>query len=338
MRNLPPHWNALALMVALAMMLGCQGLSTSKSNSQNTQSPSPAVLSATPASVSFGNLQIGTNQTLSDTLTNTGGTSLTITQGNVTGTGFSISGLDFPVTLAPNQSTTFSVIFAPQSSGNFSGSIAIASNASDPSLSVTLGGSATAQSQGPGALSVSPVNVGSVIVGTNGAQTGTLSAAGASVSVSAVGLSGTNPSEFSIGGVSFPVTVTTSQPVTFTVTFTPGATGTASAAASFVSNASNSPSAAALTGTGAAAPVHTVSLSWTASTTSGVTSYNVYRAVLGTSSCGSYSNIGSTASSSTVFTDTVVADGTTYCYATAALDASGESEYSNIVQAGIPAP
>jgi fibronectin type 3 domain-containing protein len=78
-------------------------------------------------------------------------------------------------------------------------------------------------------------------------------------------------------------------------------------------------------------------LSWTASTTSGITSYNVYRAVFG-SSCGSYSSIGSTASTVTSYTDSVVVDGTTYCYATTAVDPSGESGYSNISQANIPAP
>jgi fibronectin type 3 domain-containing protein len=134
------------------------------------------------------------------------------------------------------------------------------------------------------------------------------------------------------------VTVTTSQPVSFTVTFAPGASGVASATASFASTASNSPSTASLTGTGTAAPVHTVALSWTASTTSGVTSYNVYRAVYGTNACGSYSKIGSTPSSVTAYTDSVVADGTNYCYATTAVDPSGESGYSNIIQAVIPPP
>jgi hypothetical protein len=227
------------------------------------------------------------------------------------------------------------VTFTPQSSGSFSGSVGITSNASNPSLTIALSGSATAQSQPT--LSVTPVNVGSVTVGTRGTQTGTLSAAVGPVSVSSVNLSGTNASEFSISGLSFPVTVTPSQPVTFTVTFTPGATGTASASASFSSNASNSPSAAALSGNGTAAPVHSVNLSWTASTTSGITSYNVYRAVFG-SSCGAYSSIGSTAGTVTSYTDSVVVDGTTYCYATTAVDPSGESGYSNISQAKIPAP
>ena len=177
-----------------------------------------------------------------------------------------------------------------------------------------------------------------MVVGTSGTQTGTLSATGASVSVSSVSLSGADPSEFSISGLSFPVTVTTATPVTFTVKFTPGSSGAASATASFASTATNTPTAATLTGTGTAAPVHTVLLLWAASTTSGVNSYNVYRALYGTSSCGSYSNIGSTAGSVTQFTDSVVADGKTYCYATTAVDSSGESAYSNITQAAIPAP
>jgi Abnormal spindle-like microcephaly-assoc'd, ASPM-SPD-2-Hydin len=295
----------------------------------------PATLTASPASLTF-DVQEKKTQVLTETVTNNGGSSATISQGTVSGTGFSISGLGTNVTLTPGQSTSFSVTFAPQSAGNFSGSVAIASNASNPTLDIGLSGSAIAPSQG--ALSVSSVNVGSVTVGTSGTQTGTLTATGASVSVSSVSLGGTNPSEFSVSGLSFPVTVTTSQPITFTVTFRPGATGTASATASFSSNATNSPSAATLSGTGAAAPVHSVSLAWKASSSSGVTSYNVYRAVYAANACGSYANIGSTPSSTTAYTDSVVADGTTYCYATASIDPSGESAYSNIVQAVIPAP
>ncbi len=295
----------------------------------------PASLGATPGSLTFTNVQVGQNQTQMETVQNTGGANATISQASAAGTGFSISGISTPLTLAPGQSTSFNVIFAPLSAGSVSGSVSITSNASNPTLSATLSGSAISQTQGT--LSVSPVNDGSITVGTSGTQTGTLSATGASVSVSSVSLSGTNPSEFSISGLSFPVTVTTSQPVSFTVTFTPGATGAASATASFASNGSSSPSTANLTGTGTAAPLHSVSLLWTASTSSGVTSYNVYRSVYG-STCGTYSNIGSTASSITTYTDSVVTDGTTYCYATTAVNPSGESGYSNITQAIIPPP
>jgi len=72
-------------------------------------------------------------------------------------------------------------------------------------------------------LNVDSVNVGSVVVGTAGNQTGTLTDNRASVSVFSVSLGGTNASEFSVSGLSFPVTLAPSQPGSFTVTFAPGA-------------------------------------------------------------------------------------------------------------------
>jgi hypothetical protein len=296
----------------------------------------PATLSATPASLTFTNVQVGQAPSQTETLQNTGGANATISQATVAGSGFTIAGLTTPLTLTPGQTASFSVTFAPLSAGNPSGSVMVDSNATDPALSIGLSGTAITQSQGT--LSATAVNVGSVVAGTSGTQTGTLTATGASVSVSSVSLSGTNPSEFSVSGLTFPVTVTTATPVTFTVKFTPGSSGAASATASFASNATNTPNTASLTGTGTAAPVHSVSLTWTASSTTGVTSYNVYRAVYTGSVCGSYSDIGSTASSVTAYTDNVVTDGTTYCYATTAVDPDGESAYSNVVQAAIPAP
>ncbi len=317
------------------LSLTVSGSTTSVDMALSGTGVNAAILTANPTSLTFTSVVVDQNSTQTETLKNTGGSNAQISQIAASGTGFSVSGITTPLTLTPGQSASFSVTFTPQSSGNFSGSVAITSNASNFTLAVPLTGSTIAQSQGT--LSVSPVNVGSVTVGTSGTQTGTLTASGASISVSSVTLSGPNASEFSISGLSFPVTVTTSQPVSFTVNFTPGATGAASATVSFASNASSSPSAASLAGTGTAAPVHSVNLSWKASTTSGITSYNVYRAVYGTT-CGSYSNIGSTPSSDTAYTDNVVADGTTYCYATTAIDTSGESAYSNIVHAVIPPP
>lgn len=295
----------------------------------------PATLTATPSSLTFTNVTVGQKLAQTETVTNTGGMNATVSQATVGGTGFSISGITTPLTLTPGQSTSFSVTFAPQSTTSSSGSVLVSSNATNPALSIGLSG--TAVSQSPGTLAVSAVNAGSVVVGTSGSQTGTLSATGASVSVTSVSLSGSNASEFSVSGLSFPVTVSTTQPVTFTVTFRPGATGGASASASFASTAANTPTTSSLTGTGTAAPIHSVNLSWTASTTSGIESYNVYRAVY-TTKCGTYTNIASTAASTTAYTDNNVTDGTTYCYATTAVDASGESAYSNITQAVIPAP
>src|SRR5271170_573311 len=211
----------------------------------------PATLTATPTSLTFTSIPLGQNQTQTETVKNTGGVNATISAATASGTGFSLSGISTPLTLTPGQSTSFSVTFTPSSAGNFSGSVSITSDASNPSLTIPLNGSGTAAA---GTLSVSSsVAVGNVVVGTSGSASGTLTASGASVTVSSVSLGGTNLSEFSISGVTFPLTVTTTQPVPFTVTFTPGASGAASATASFASNASNTPSVTSLTRTGTAA-------------------------------------------------------------------------------------
>jgi hypothetical protein len=295
-----------------------------------------ANLTANPTSITFTNIQVGQNSSQTETLKNTGGVDAHISQVAASGTGFTFSGITPPVTLTPGQSVSFSVKFAPQSPGTFNGSITVTSDAQNPTLTIPVTGTAVGSQ---GSLSVTnPIAVGNVVVGTSGTANGTLTASTASVVVSSVALSGTNSSEFSITGLSFPVTVNVGTPVSFTVHFTPTATGAASASAAFTSNASNSPTSSSLTGSGTPAPVHTVQLSWVASPTGDVTSYNVYRAVFASSVCGTYSNIGSTGSSPTAFADNNVTDGTTYCYATTAVDSSGESAYSNIAQAQIPAP
>jgi fibronectin type 3 domain-containing protein len=79
---------------------------------------------------------------------------------------------------------------------------------------------------------------------------------------------------------------------------------------------------------------HSVTLSWKASTTSGV-GYNVYR---GTQHSGSYPlKLNSSPQSATTFTDSTVQSGATYFYVVTAEDANHvQSDYSNEVIAKIP--
>src|SRR5438552_10284472 len=53
----------------------------------------PGQLTANPTSLSFGNVVVGSSKSLTETLSNTGGSSLTISAAAATGTGYSISGL-----------------------------------------------------------------------------------------------------------------------------------------------------------------------------------------------------------------------------------------------------
>jgi hypothetical protein len=270
---------------------------------------------------------VGKNQSLSETITNNGGSSATISQVGISGTGFTLSGVTTPVTLAAGQSTTFSVEFAPSSAASDSGSVTITSDASDPTLTVALSGSGTTS---VGQLGVSPATLplGSVVDGTSGNASGSLTATGANVTVTAAS---TNNSAFSIGGLSLPVTISAGQSLPFTITFSPQTTGAASATLTVTSDASPTTSTEALTGTGTAAPTHTVSLSWDASTSSNISGYNVYRAVY-TTSCGSYSKINPVLNTTTLYSDSTVVDGTSYCYAATAVNTSSEeSSYSNIV-------
>jgi hypothetical protein len=81
---------------------------------------------------------------------------------------------------------------------------------------------------------------------------------------------------------------------------------------------------------------HYVTLSWTASTSSGVTAYDVFR---GGQSGGPYAPIGSVSGTSVTFNDTAVTSGATYYYVVTAVGSGGQqSAYSNQASGTIPTP
>ncbi|MGB6251573.1 MAG: choice-of-anchor D domain-containing protein [Terriglobales bacterium] len=287
-------------------------------------------LTANPSSLAFGSVQVGNTASLSETLTNTGGSTVSISQVSLSSASFSVSGLnEFPITLTPNQSVTFTATFAPTSSGAVSGNLSVASNASDSTLNIALSGTGTAA----GTLAVSPasLNFGNVNVGSSSSLNGILTASGAAVTVQPASDSN---GEFVLSGISLPATIPAGQSATFTVTFTPQSSGATSGTLSFPSNASNSPAVEALTGTGVAQTQHTVDLSWNAS--ADAVGYNIYR---GNVSGGPYSMINSSPDSATTYIDSTVVSGNTYYYVSTAVNSeSQESGYSNQATAVIPNP
>ena len=125
---------------------------------------------ASPTSLNFGTVTVNGKQVLSETVTNSGGSTLTISQVAASGTGFSVSGISTPATLTAGQSATFSVTFAPLSAANFSGSVTVASTGSNPTLTIPLTGTG---STAVGQLTATPatIAVGSVVAGTSGTAT-----------------------------------------------------------------------------------------------------------------------------------------------------------------------
>ncbi len=318
------RWALLAC--ALSLLSGCGGMTHS---TPPQGGGSNGALVAGTSAIDFGKVGVGSSKSHQDSVTNNGASAVTISQADVSGAGFSVSGLTPPITLDVNHSVTFTVTFAPQSGGAVNGTVAIVSNAGNSTLNIALSGTGGTQGQ----LGVSPATLsfGNVDVGTSSSLNGTISASGASVTVSSASI---NSSEFKLSGLSLPVSLAAGKSTSFKVTFTPTSSGTADANLLFTSDAENSPTAQALRGDGIAPPQHSVDLSW--SDSQGVIGYNVYR---GSVSGGPYSQINDVLDPSTSYTDSNVSGGKTYYYVVTAVDSNHvESGYSNQAKAVVPSP
>ncbi len=105
--------------------------------------PSTALLSASPASLSFESL-LGLVVSKTITLANIGNASVTVFSASTTGSGFNLVVVPFPFTLAAGASQTVTVTYLPLLSGSATGSISFVSSATNSPLTVSLGGSGTA--------------------------------------------------------------------------------------------------------------------------------------------------------------------------------------------------
>jgi hypothetical protein len=279
-------------------------------------------LTATPSSLSFGSVTMGSRASIPVVLTNASTSKESLTAFQITGTSFSVSGPTLPLSLRAGQSIQLTVTFAPQATGVAGGNVFV----TGMSLNVPLTGTGTTVGQ----LTLAPtaLNFGSIDVGSSTTQSSTLSAIGGSVTISSAALSS---AQFAIAGASFPIILSAGQSVQMSLVFSPTKGGTSSGQLTLASNASNSPSTESLAGTGIV-PQPVVNLSWNASSSS-VAGYNVYR---GTAP-GAYSRINSGLDANTAYSDNTVATGVTYYYAATAVNSSGqESGYSTPLQVVVP--
>ena len=159
------------VLLCLATMVGCQGVSTSKPAIQQPQSGA-GTLSLSGASLDFGSVTAGTSKTLSMTATNTGTASITVSSASFSSQYFSLSAPSLPVAILAGQSTPVSVVFSPNAAGTFNATASITSNASNSAATVSLTGTGVTTGQ----LAVNPGNetFGSVTVGSQSNQTVTL--------------------------------------------------------------------------------------------------------------------------------------------------------------------
>jgi hypothetical protein len=156
-------------------------------------------------------------------------------------------------------------------------------------------------------------------------------AGNSSVTISNVSISGAG---YTATGVSAGQILTSGQTATLNVTFAPSAAGTIPGSVTVTSNATNSPASTTLTGTGVQPVSHSVTLTWTASASTGVTGYNVYRSTV---SGGPYTKLTSPPVAATTYVDSAVQSAQTYYYVVTSVDSSGvESADSAEVSATVP--
>jgi hypothetical protein len=179
--------------------------------------------------------------------------------------------------------------------------------------------------------SASSLTFGNVNVSSAATQNVTLTNSGNStITVSGVTLAGAG---FNASGVSTGLIMNPGQTATLAVTFDPSAAGSVTGNVTVASNASNSPDAITISGTGVAVTSYSADLSWTASTST-VTGYNTYSSTV---SGGPYNKLTSSPIPGTSYKDTTVQTGKTYYYVVTSINSAGEeSNYSAQVTATIP--
>ena len=290
-----------------------------------------STLTATPSSITFGNVVIGTQTTQTIRLANSGTANVTVSGLAPSVAAVSVSGLTVPITLAPGTSANFTAAFKPTAASSVSGNITVTSNATDSSMPIALTGTGEAAvpqlTANPTSLSFGNTTVGS----SNVKQVTVTNTGNVSTTISSAAVVGTG---FSLSGSGSSVALNPGQSETYTVNFDPKSAANDTGTFSIASNAPNSPMKIGLSGTGVTSPTnHSVALAWDRSSST-VIGYFVYRS---SKSGGPYAKVNSAADASTSFSDSTVANGQVYYYVVTAVDSSNiESAYSNQVSVTIP--
>jgi Abnormal spindle-like microcephaly-assoc'd, ASPM-SPD-2-Hydin len=316
-----PHLNAHSLYLYIAAPVAVFALMVTMFPSR-AEAADPLTFS--PVGLSFGDVVVGTSQAFTMEVINSGKTSVTITSVAASNSTYTVQALKLPQVVAAGGHLNVSVTFTPTTTGLLDAHADVVGKGFDQSFGLS-GTGTTSKTQ----LTITPstLNFGDVAVGGTGTQTAELSAAGGSVTVSSAS---SNSSLFALPGVVFPLTIASGKSVPVNVTFSPQKSGAASGTITFASNAGNSTTSDSVSGTGTTLMV---SISWSASTSEGVTGYNVYRS---TTPNGSYVKINSSLVKATNYTDTSISKGS-YAYAATSVNSEGEeSSYSSQIDVVVP--
>jgi hypothetical protein len=113
-------------------------------NLSGTAAAATVQLTPSTTSLSFGSVTVGTINKGQLTVTNTGNENVSISNVTVTGAGFTLGSSAAGVVLTPTQSVSFTLDFDPTAPGSPTGTLTVASNASNSPLAIALSGTAVA--------------------------------------------------------------------------------------------------------------------------------------------------------------------------------------------------
>ena len=220
--------------------------------------PSP-IFGVSPASLNFGNVNVGSNATLPVTVNNTGTLALDIS--NIVSSDASITFAPnaFPVSVPAGGSQVFNVTFAPTVAGAVNGNLTFSHNGPGPTTVYNVSGVGYVPAPVFAISPIAPLNFGSVNVGLSANLNVTVSNTG-DAPLALSGIVSSNP-QYTFTPNAFPVNIAAGGNQVFVVTFTPTAAGTVNANLTFTHNAAGSPTAYAVTGIGfTTAPVFNLSV------------------------------------------------------------------------------
>jgi Protein of unknown function (DUF1573)/Abnormal spindle-like microcephaly-assoc'd, ASPM-SPD-2-Hydin len=209
-----------------------------------------AALTATPDSIAFGSIAVGSEATQTVHLTNTGSEAVAISKVTASGNAVSVSGMTAPMTLAGGQTADLTVIYKPASAGTLAGSVSITSNASDPSTVISINATATLST-----LAATPASFsfGNVVVGSDTTQTIRLQ----NIGTSQVTISSVTPSVagVAVSGITLPAKLAPGTSATLTAAYKAAGAGSIAGKITVTSNAVGSPTVIDLSATAAPATV-----------------------------------------------------------------------------------
>jgi hypothetical protein len=118
-----------------------------------TVSAGPIVPNAGILALDFGNVAVSSSGEKDVTLTNAGPSNVTISNVGISGAGFVASGVPAGLIMSAGQTATLSVTFAPAATGIVTGSLTVASNATNSPVQIALSGAGMAAIAHSAALS-----------------------------------------------------------------------------------------------------------------------------------------------------------------------------------------